>query len=43
MQWNERDPLILPQVGVHVQAFNTTKGEERIHICGGDELGMTNG
>ena len=43
VQWNEGDPLIMPQVGVHVQAYNTTKSEERIRIRGGDELGMTNG
>ena len=39
----EGDPLIVPQVGVHVQTHNNTEGEELVHGCGGGGLGMTNG
>lgn len=43
VQWNEGYPLIAPQVGVYVQAYNTAEGGERIYVRSGDELGMTDG
>jgi hypothetical protein len=43
VQLDERKLLIVPKAGIHMQARNATKGEQRVRVLGSDELWEVDG